>query len=122
MQVAHDIVADAVWSVVDGLRDFDTVGAVEFVQLVGVADDEIDRASLRTGSGRSFLQANLRFAKVHAGASRALTPGERRLGVERLDGELVRGSNVIDRQGRVDLRAFAERSDWVGHNIGSFCG
>src|SRR6516165_7506407 len=43
IQVAHGIVADAVWSVIDCLCDFDTIGAVEFVQLVGVADKEIDR-------------------------------------------------------------------------------
>ena len=109
MQVAHDIVADAVWSVVDCLRDFGAIGSVEFVQLVGVADDEIDRASLRTGSGRAFLQENLGFAKVHAGESRGLTPGERLLEAELLDVEFDCGWNVTDRQAGVDLLAFDER-------------
>jgi hypothetical protein len=120
IQVAHDIVADAVWSVVDCLRDFDTIGAVEFVQLVGVADNEIDRASLRTVSGRAFLQENLDSAKVHAGEGRWLAPGERLLEAELLDVEFDGSWNVTDRQAGVDLLAFDERRGWAGHNICSF--
>jgi len=66
IQVAYGIVADAVWSVVDCLGDFGAIGAVKFVQLVGVADEEIDRAGFRTGSRRAFPQKHLGFTKVDA--------------------------------------------------------
>src|SRR5260370_16282704 len=96
IQVAHSIVAEAVWSVVDCLRDFDTIGAVEFVQLVGVADTKIDRACLRTGIGGAFPQENLNFAKIHAGEGRRFAPREPFLEAQLLDIEFDAGWNVPD--------------------------
>ncbi len=112
VQVAHGVVTDAIWSVVDCLRDFDGIGPVEFVQLVGVADKKIDRASLRTGSGRAFLQENLHSAKAHAGECRRLAPSERLLEAELLGVEFEGGWNITDRQAGVDLLAFDERLGW----------
>ena len=109
IQVAHSIVADAVWSVLNCLSDFDTIGAVEFVQLVGVADKEIGRASIRTRSRRAFPQKHLDFAKVHAGEGRWLAPSERLLEAKLLYVEFDRGQNVTDRQAGVDLLAFDKR-------------
>src|SRR5258708_3995200 len=74
MQVAHGIVADAVWSIIDCLRNFDTIGTVEFVQSVGVANKEIDRTSIRAGRGRTFRQEHLALTKVHAGNDRRRAP------------------------------------------------
>ncbi len=103
------------WSVVDCLRDFDTIGAVEFVQLVGVAHIEIDRASLGTGIGRAFRQEDLDFTKAHAGEGRRFAPGERVLKAELLDVEFDGGWNVTDHQSGVHLVAFDERPGWTDH-------
>src|ERR1043166_1140626 len=117
IQVAHGIVADAVWSVIDGLRDFGAVGAMEFVQLVGVADKKIDRASFRAGRGRALRQEHLNLAKVHAGEGRRLAPRKRLLEAERPGVEVEGGRNVTDSQASVALLAFDERQGWAGHNM-----
>src|SRR6267378_1778323 len=117
MQVAHGIVADAVWPVVDGRGNLDSIGAVEFVQLVGVANKEIDRTSVGAGRRGAFRQEHLDLTKVHAGKGRRLAPCERLLEAELLDVEFDGSRNVTDRQAGVDLLAFDERQGWAAHNI-----
>jgi hypothetical protein len=64
--------ADAVGSIVDCLGNFDSIGAVDFVQLVGVANKEIYRTSVRAGVGVPFAK-NIwtlpRFAPAKVGGS-----------------------------------------------------
>ena len=97
IQIPHRVIADAVRSVIDHLRDFDTIGAMEFVQLVGVADNEIHGATLRAGRGGAFLQEDLDFAKVHAGECRRFTPAERMLKAQLLGVVFRGGCNVNNR-------------------------
>jgi hypothetical protein len=82
---------------------------VKFVQLIGVSNEEIHRASVTAGRRRAFRQEHLDFTKVHAGEGRRLAPGERLLEAELLDVEFDGGWDVTDRQARVDLLAFDER-------------
>jgi hypothetical protein len=56
------IVSDRVCYVADLLRDVDAVGAMHFVELVRVADEEVHRASFRIG--RSLLQEHLHLAEI----------------------------------------------------------
>jgi hypothetical protein len=64
--------------------------------LVGVANKEIYRTSVRAGRGRAFRQEHLDFTKVRAGEGGRLAPSERQLEAELLDVEFDGGCNVTD--------------------------
>jgi len=109
IEVPHRVVANSVGPVVDCLGDFDACDAVELVQTIGIADEEINRAGLRAGAGRSFRQENPDVAEVYAGESRRLAPGERLPEPELPDVESDRCWDVADGEAGVELVAFDER-------------
>ena len=104
MEIAHRVIADAVFAVGGRLANIDAVGTVEFVQRVGIADQKIDRAAFRIR--RPYLQKHLRVAQAHAGEGRRLAPGEGDPEAELLGVELDGRVDVIDGQSRVDPLAF----------------
>jgi hypothetical protein len=74
MQIPHDVIADTVWPVFDRFGDFNTLPSVKFVQLIGVADQEIHDAALRIRCALS--QKHLHLAEVHARKSWRIAPRE----------------------------------------------
>jgi hypothetical protein len=67
IQVTHDVIPDTVRPVIDRLRDFDAIGAVKFIQLVGIADEEVNRAGI--GTGRRRARTLPKFTPAKSGGS-----------------------------------------------------
>ena len=113
MQIADGVIAHSPWPVPRRLDDFDAIGALELVQLVGVADDEIHLASL--GIGLALLQEYLRTTQIHTREGRRVAPSEGLLEAELFRVELGGCENVADFQTSVVLLAVNLWDGGLGH-------
>jgi len=103
VQIPDCIVAQSPGPVPRRLDDFDAVGALELVQFVGVAHDEIHRAPF--GIGRALLQEYLHATQIHTRHRRRVAPGEGLFEAELFRVELGGCEDVADRQAGVMLLA-----------------
>src|SRR5438445_12448871 len=115
VQIPDRVLAQPVGLGLRCLHDFDPVGAVELVELVGIADDEIHGAPL--GSWRALVQEYLHMTQVHASKRRWVALGEGQDEAELFRVEVGGGKDVADRQGRVVLFAVDLRGGDRGHGV-----
>ncbi|CAA9307443.1 MAG: hypothetical protein AVDCRST_MAG11-1231 [uncultured Gemmatimonadaceae bacterium] len=97
VQVPDRVVAQLPRTIAGGLDDRYVARPVERVQLVRVADDEIQRAPLRRRRAR--LEEELGLAEVDASHGGGLAPAERVAEAQPIGVELDRGREVGDAQG-----------------------
>src|SRR5579859_7495757 len=112
VQVANRVITDAVLAVAGRMGDLYTVGAMEFVELVGIADVEINRAALRVG--RSLLQKDLHLIELDPGKVRWLAPEKPQREAQLFGVEIHGGGNVGDGEAGVVLLAVNLRSGGRG--------
>src|SRR5581483_5115666 len=86
---------------------------MEFIQLVCITDQEIDRTAF--GIGCSFLQEHLHSAQVHACECRRIAPGKGQLETQFLRIELNRSNNIVDCKTGMGLLAFDEWNRRICH-------
>src|SRR5947209_12093484 len=113
IQVAYNVISNSIFSVADLLCNFDAVYAMKFVELIRVANQKVNRASLWLR--RALLQKHLYPAKIHACEGRRLTPCEPQCESQLFRIEVDGGENVADRQARVNLLALHEGRCRSGH-------
>jgi hypothetical protein len=95
------------------LNDFDAVGAVKLVELIGISDDEVHGAPFR--GRRALAQEYLDAIKIHPSERRRLPLRERDNESELVRVELGGGTDISDRQRRVVLFAIDVGLDMSTH-------
>src|SRR3954464_781610 len=74
VQIVHAVVAQSIFPIRRRNDDVDAVGALKFVQLVGVADGEVHRAPGRAGV--ALLEEHLDVTELDTGKARRFAPRE----------------------------------------------
>src|SRR5262249_50182007 len=113
VQIPDRVVAISPRPVPYRLHHFDAACAMELVELVGIADGEEHRASLRAGG--TLLQEDLNAVQVHACERGRVAPGEAQAETELRGVELGGGQDVADAQARVVLLTVDLRWSGKGH-------
>src|SRR6185437_4221971 len=103
MQITDHVIPHPVFSIVDWLCNLNSVGAMKFVKLIGIAHIKLHRTTL--GIGRALGQKDLHTIQQHAGKRRRITPGKAQTEAELFSVELHGSKDVTHHQSCVHLIA-----------------
>ena len=115
VEIADPIVAQTVRPVTRRLDNVDSVGALKFVELVRVPDDEIHGTA--GWIGRPLFKEHLHIPQVHSGDCRWVTPREPQPKSELVGVEVDGRTDVAHRQGRMLLFALDFGDGRSAHEI-----
>jgi hypothetical protein len=96
VKIANPVVAEAVRLVLGRFKDFNPAGPMKFVELVGIAHDEINGTAF--GTGRTVLQEDLDFVEIQAGEGRRFALKETELKAELFRVEIGSSSDIGHRE------------------------
>jgi hypothetical protein len=104
VQVTDAVIAQSPRPVPRRLDDLDTLGTLEFVQLVDVTNNKVNGAALRIW--RALLQENLHLPQIHPRHGGRIAPRKSQPETELARVEIDRGPDIADLKTRVVLFAF----------------